>query len=152
MLSFKKAMLFLLLFLVTVGVNAQQKKVTAPAVFSNFSPSIDFSEAILTNAMQMFKGQQVAISFGNDLNFPGEVLSNEIVFENLQTIIIKSSVHNNALLQISKQINADKSISFVGRIFSQGGSDGYQLKKTLDGNYQLQKFETAQILQDCELH
>ena len=152
MLSLKKAMLFLLLFLVTVGVNAQQKKVAAPAVFSNFSSSINLSEAVLSNTMQMTKGQQVALNFGNDLNFPGEVLSNEIVFENLQTIIIKSSVHNNALLQISKQINEDKSISFVGRIFSQGGSDGYELKRTADGNYHLQKFETAQILQDCELH
>jgi uncharacterized protein YdeI (BOF family) len=151
MLLAKRTMFLLLLCLTTAVVNAQQKKEPSPAAFSNFSQTIDLSESTLSNAMQLAKGQQMVLNFGNEFNFPGEVLSNEKVFDNLQTIIIKSSAYNNALLQISKQINDDKSISYVGRIFSRSSSDGYEIKRISNGNYQLQKFEMAMILQDCHL-
>ncbi len=151
MLSVKRTMLLFLLALTTATVHAQQNKAANAAVFNNFSQTIDISETTLSNAMQMSKGQQAMLNFGNDFNFPGVVLNNEIVFDNLQTIIIRSSAYNNALLQISKQINDDKTISYVGRIFGKGSADGYEIKRTTNGSYQLQKFETANILQDCNL-
>ncbi|HSN59903.1 MAG TPA: hypothetical protein VLR49_03140 [Ferruginibacter sp.] len=151
MLSVKRTMLLFLLALTTATLDAQQNQAANAAVFNNFSQTIDLSETTLSNAMQMSKGQQATFNFGNDFDFPGVVLSNEMVFENLQTIIIRSSAYNNALLQISKQINEDKTISYVGRIFGKGSADGYEIKRTNNGGYQLEKFETANILQDCNL-
>ena len=150
MLFLKRTMLLFALCVMVAAVNAQSKPATA--VFKSFSPSIDVSESIFTNTILISKGQQANLNFGTGFNFSGTVISNEKVFDNLQTIIIRSSEYNNALLQISKQINEDKSISYTGRIFSQGSADGYEIKRTAEGNYHLQKFETAMILQDCELH
>ena len=152
MLLVKKTMLLLLVSLTVSAANAQQTNTPTVAVFSRFSNLIDLSEATLANAMQMSKGQTVTLQLGENFNFPGTVISNENVYSNLQTVIIKSSDYNNALLQVSKQINEDKSISYVGRIFSQGSSDGFEMKRNTNGSYRLQKFETVKILQDCDLH
>lgn len=151
MLSVKRSMLLLMLCLSTAAVHAQQKKAAPDAVFNHLSQTIQLSEATLSAAMQMSKGQELTVAFSQEFNFPGKMLSNENVFENLQTVIIKSSAYNNALLQLSKQVNTDNSISFVGRIFNPGGADGYELKRAIDGSYYFQKFQTASILQDCDL-
>jgi hypothetical protein len=45
----------------------------------------------------------------------------------------------------------DKTIAYVGRIFSEGSADGYQIKRASDGSYSLQKFEAAVLKQDCAL-
>ena len=145
----KRCMFLLMLCLTTAAVHAQQTKARPIAAFSKLSSTISISETTLSGAMQMSKGQEVAVGLSHEFNFPGTVLSNENVYKNLQTLIIKSSLYNNSLLQISKQINDDKSITYVGRIFNPGGSDGYGLKQTADGSYHLEKFETASILQDC---
>jgi hypothetical protein len=151
MLFLKRTALLFLLCLTAAVANAQQKK-PAPAVFTRFSPSIDVSESVFSNTIVIGKGQTTSLNFGSDFIFSGVVTSNEQVFDNLQTVIIRSSQYNNALLQLSRLINEDKSISWAGRIFSQGSTDGYEIKKYADGSYHLKKFETAMILQDCDLH
>jgi hypothetical protein len=70
-------------------------------------------------------------------------------YQNLQSVLIRSEQFENALLQVSKITNNDKSISYVGRIINQNALDGYEIKKDLANNYRLQKFETKSILQDC---
>lgn len=132
----------------TAVVHAQQINAD-PAVFSSYSSSIDLSESVLSAAINISKGEQANIQFANNFNFSGTVISNEQVYSNLQTIMIRSAAYNNALLQISKQINKDNSITYVGRIFSPGSADGFEIKRNAQGNYHLQKFETSHILQDC---
>ncbi|MBC7866076.1 MAG: hypothetical protein H7X88_00965 [Gloeobacteraceae cyanobacterium ES-bin-316] len=151
MLSLKRTMLLFVLCLTTAAVTAQQKNTDRSPSFANFSATIQLSENTLSNALSLSKGQEALLNLGNDFIFPGTVLSNENVFHNLQTIIIRSSAYNNAVLQISRQLNEDKSISYAGRIFGNGSADGYELKKSSDGNYILQKFETGKILQDCNM-
>jgi hypothetical protein len=55
----------------------------------------------------------------------------------------------DAVLHLSRQINEDKSISYVGRIMSTEASDGFELKKDDANNYQLNKIETDKIRQLC---
>lgn len=149
MLLVKRSMLLLMLCLTTAAVHAQQPKAAPVAAFSNFSNTIPVLETTLSGAMHMSMGKEVAVGLSQEFNFPGTVLSNENVYHNLQTLLIKSSLYNKSLLQISKQINDDKSITYVGRIFNPGGADGYSLKRAADGSYHFEKFETASILQDC---
>ncbi len=151
MLSVKRVMLLYVLCLCTATVTAQQSNPAPTAVFSKQPPTISLSESTLSNAMLFAKGKQASIHLGDDFMFPGEVISNDQVYSNLQTIIIRSSAYNNAVLQISKQTNADRSVSYVAHIFGNKSKDGFQLKKSSDGNYTLQKFETALLLQDCNL-
>ena len=146
MLFLKRTMLLLILCSSAAVTTAQQKK----ASFQNFSSSIKIPESALSNAITRARGQQAQIVLG-ELNFSGEVVSNSQVFENLQTIIIKSPAYNNAVLQISKQTMQDKTVNYVGRIFSEGSADGYHIKRGSDGAYSLQKFDAAVIKQDCAL-
>jgi hypothetical protein len=152
MLSVKRSMLLSMLCLSVAAVHAQENKTAPVAVFNHLSQSIQLSEATLSAAMQMSKGQELTVAFSQEFIFPGSMISNENVYENLQTVIIKSSAYNNALFQLSKQVNTNNSISYVGRIFNPGGADGYELKRAEDGSYYFQKFQTAAILQDCDLH
>jgi hypothetical protein len=55
------------------------------------------------------------------------------------------------MMQISKQINADGRITYTGKIFSNGGSDGFSIVPDGSGDYLLQKFEKALVLQDCQI-
>jgi hypothetical protein len=149
MLFLKKTMMLLMLCLTLAAAKAQQQE-SAPA-FKAFSASISFEESALGKTMQMEKGQQAEIAFGNELKISGEVISNINVYDNLQTVIIRSAEYNNALVQVSKQLNADGTINYVGRIFSPGAADGFEIKRSAEGAYSLQKFETAAILQDCSM-
>ncbi len=149
MLSVKRTMLLFLLCLTTAAVTAQSTNPPRTAAFSNQAQSIFLSESTLSNAMLFTKGQQATIQLGDSFTFPGEVISNDQVYYNLQTIIVRSAAFNNALLQISRQTNEDKSVDYVAQIFGNKTTDGFQLKKSSDGTYVLQKFETDVILQDC---
>ncbi len=144
-------MLLSLLCLITATVTAQQSNPAPAAAFSDQPSSITLNELTLSKAMLFAKGDQASIRLSDNFLFTGEVVSNEQVFANLQTIIVRSAVYSNALLQISKQTNADMSVNYAAQIFGNRSTDGFQLKKSTDGNYKFEKFETASILQDCHL-
>lgn len=142
-------MFLLALCLIAILANAQEQPTTAKAAFNNLSSEIAIDPATLFNALQANKGEQVIIPLSKEFSFNGNVISNKNVFDNLQTIIIKSADYNNAVMQISKQV-INNNTSYTGRIFGQGSSDGYHIKQDAAGNYQLQKFELALIRQDCK--
>ncbi len=144
-------MLLFMLCLTTAAVTAQSTNPPRTPVFSHQGQSISLSESTLSNAMLFTKGQQATIQLGDNFIFPGEVISNDQVYYNLQTIIVRSPAFNNALLQISRQTNDDRSVNYVAHIFGNKSTDGFELKKSTDGMYVLQKFETDLILQDCKL-
>ncbi len=57
----------------------------------------------------------------------------------MYTVIVKSPALNNTLLAISKRINDDKTITYVGRIINDKYADGYELKKEQNGSYAMNK-------------
>ncbi|MEO7522865.1 MAG: hypothetical protein ABIT58_02160 [Ferruginibacter sp.] len=63
--------------------------------------------------------------------------------------MIKSPVFGNAVFQLSRITNNDKSFSYSGRIINSEAADGYEIKKDNNDNYRFIKFETKKILQDC---
>jgi hypothetical protein len=143
------ALLVLLLCLTTAVSYAQPKPDTRPKLFASLPETIAVNKNALKSVFTFFPGQKVTINLANNLAVTGEVLSNEVKYSNLQNVIIKASNLNNALVSISKIINADKSISYAGRIISTKAYDGYAIKQNLGGDYSLEKFETANIFQDC---
>lgn len=72
-----------------------------------------------------------------------------VKYANLQTAVIKSPVFGDAVFAVSKITNADKSVSYIGRIISKKYFDGYELKKDTQNNYRLIKIETDRVIQDC---
>ncbi len=130
---------------------AQDTPAAKPKVFDNLPSSISISESLLESFFNLGKNQETTLALGDKFSFPGKVLSNEVKYSNLQTVIVKSSAFNNAIFQVSRIINEDKSISYTGRILNTKAFDGFELKKNTAGLYELQKFETDKVTNDCSL-
>lgn len=152
MLSSKKTMCMLLVCLCTYATSfAQQTPAAKPKVFETLPSSISVSESLLESFFTLNKNQETTLTLGDKFSFPGKVLSNEAKYSNLQTVIVKSSAFNNAILQVSRIINEDKSITYTGRILNTKAFDGFEIKKTATGLYEFRKFETDQVTNDCSL-
>ncbi len=54
-------------------------------------------------------------------------------------VVIQSSSLNNSLFSISKRINEDNTITYVGRIINEKYADGYELKKEVMATMHLTK-------------
>ena len=147
-----KTLFSLLLCLTTAATFAQKSDPTRPKAFAGFPDKISLSKNILQNTLNASQGEEVIVAFSNDFHFKGIVLSNLKKYDNLQSVMIKSPAFGNAVFQLSKITNKDKSISYSGRIINPDIADGYELKKDKDDNYSIVKFETKNILQDCSFN
>lgn len=141
-------MIQLLLCLTTAVASAQ----TQPnAQFSSLSNNIPVNKNTLSETFNKLEGQTIDVNFSTTFHFPGTVVSQQKVYDNLYSIIIRSSTFNRAMMQISKQVNTDGTITYTGKIFSNGGSDGFSIVPDGKGDYILQKFDKALVLQDCQI-
>lgn len=142
------AMLLLLLFISLTSLS-QNNNIPKPKQFNNFPDIINCPESELSSIFSSSVGQNINLSFSDNFSFSGNVTSNVVKYRNLQTAIVKSPVFNNTIFSVSKIINKDNSISYLGRIINKEYFDGYELKRNTAGNYQLVKMETDQVIQDC---
>ena len=69
-------------------------------------------------------------------------------YDNLYKVVIRSSSLDNTLFSISKRIEEDSSVNYIGRIINEKYADGYELKKENDGSYSLNKIQTEELIQD----
>jgi hypothetical protein len=138
----------LLLFIPIVSFS-QNNNIPKPKQFSNFPAIINCTEAEISRIFNTTAGQAISLSFSDNFLFSGNVTSNLVKYSNLQTAVIKSPVLDNTIFSVSKIINPDNSISYLGRIINTNYFDGYELKKNAAGNYQLIKMETGRVIQDC---
>lgn len=144
-----KTLCLVLLTLSAATVNAQQNRSTAkPVLFANLPVTINFTEAQLSGLFNSAKGQNISIPVASQVSLSGPVTSNLIKYANLQTLVIQLPAYQNTFFSISKQ-SENNIINYVGRIFNPAYADGYELKKTANGNYQLLKINTENTLTNC---
>lgn len=114
--------------------------------FDKYATKLSTPESELSKAFNVPEGAKVKLNFG-DFAFNGIVISSIKRYDNLYTVIVKSPDLNNTLLAISKRINDDKTITYVGRIINDKYADGYELKKE-NGSYAMQKIKTDALVED----
>jgi hypothetical protein len=146
MTLFNKTLLFVLCTILSAASFAQTK----PTLFDAYPEKISLSKTIITDAFSYNTGSSVSINLASNFTFAGTVISNLQKYNNLQTIIIRSSENSKSVFQISKITNKDNSISYAGLIINQDAADGYVIKNNND-MYSLQKFESGKILEPCKL-
>jgi hypothetical protein len=139
------ALSLVLSFIVMTGFGQTSK----PKQFSSFPSTINCSEQELAKVFATSPGQNISLSFSDNFTFSGTVKSNISKYANLQSAIIVSPDFSNTIFQVSKIINNDGAISYVGTIINKNFFDGFALKKNALGNYQLTKTETDRVIQDC---
>ena len=137
-----------LLMCITYFANAQVSNSSRPDLFNSYSAVIPASVSELDKAFTIRKATSIQLNFSDKLSFTGNVLSSIKRYDNLSSVIIKSTVLQNSILSISKRINDDNTITYVGRIINEKYADGYVLEQDKSGNYSFNKIRTADLIQD----
>jgi hypothetical protein len=144
--------LFFLLCTLSLKVFSQNNIAPSPSLFYKYPNKIACNETELAKIFSFEKGKDIVINFDNKLLFNGTVLSNITKYNNLQSVVIKSPLFSNAIFHVSKITNPNNTFSYVGRIIQQDFSDGFQIQKNQQGNYELHKIETKKMMPDCATH
>lgn len=147
-----KTSLALFFCLSAISVFGQKNKIGKPKLFAAYEKNIPVSYESLYKMMEYQNGEHVSIKFNEQFTFIGDVISNEMKYQNLQTLLIRSENFENTLLQISKISEKGGKEKYVGRIINTQAADGYELKKDKENNYSIEKFETTALLEDCRSH
>ena len=127
---------------------AQVISSSRPNLFNNFSTNIPTAVAELDKAFLAAEGSSIQLNFTSNFSLKGTVSSSLHRYSNLSSVIIKLPSLHNTLLSISKRINDDNTVTYVGRIINEKYADGYELKKDNYGNYTFNKIKTADLIQD----
>jgi hypothetical protein len=151
MLSARKTMCLLLVCLCSYASIFAQQTTTKPKIFGHLPATIAISENLLQSFFSLTQNEETTLYFGSHFTFPCRVLSNQVRYANLRTVIVRSHIFGNAILQVSRITNDDLTTYYEGRIINENAFDGFVIKKVDGGTYQLQKFETGQVLDECKL-
>ena len=140
---------FLLIAPLCLSISSGFSQNIKPKVFSQYPDVINCNAVVFQNAFSKTEGDIISLAFSNDFTVAGKVSSNIQKYANLQSMTIQLPGYANAVFHLSKQINSDLSLSYVGRIMSTEAQDGYEIKKDDTGNYALVKIEEEKIRQIC---
>ncbi len=127
---------------------AQIVKTARPYLFNSYAAVLPATVTELDKAFLAKQGASIQLQFSNNFSFTGTVSSSVQKYSNLSSVVIESQLLHNSVLAISKRINDDNSITYVGRIINEAYSDGYELKKDDKGNYAFNKIKTEDLIQD----
>ena len=115
--------------------------------FNKYAEKLPTTVNELDKAFTTPEGAKIKINFSG-LQFNGIVTSSIKRYDNLYSVVIKSPSLNNTLLAISKRINDDKTVTYVGRIINEQYADGYELRKENNGDYAINKIRTDALIED----
>lgn len=147
MKTLHKGLAMLILLIISNSLFAQTDNLRRSPMFKNIGDRVPAALTELEKAFVAKPGTEVNFKFRN-LAFSGTVISSVKKYENLHSVIIESKSLNNTMLSLSRRINDDKSITYVGRILNQKAADGYELVKNSDGSYTFHKILTEELIQD----
>jgi len=144
-------LIFKILFAGLIGMasyNVQAQVLTSnrQAYFNKYAEQLPTPESELEKAFTTPEGGKVKINFA-DFSFNGIVTSSVKRYDNLYSVVVKAPGLSNTLFSVSKIINADKTVSYVGRIINEKYADGYQLRKD-NGRYSMNKIRTDALIED----
>jgi len=135
-----------LILMTSYSIEAQILTSNRQNYFNKYSEKLPTATSELDKAFTIPEGGKVKLNFG-DFTFNGIVTSSIKRYDNLYSVIIKAPGLNNTLLSISKRINDDKTVSYVGRIINEKYADGFELRKETQG-YAMNKIRTDALIED----
>jgi hypothetical protein len=141
-----KMMALCLILMTSYSIEAQILTSNRQNYFNKYSEKLPTATSELDKAFTIPEGGKVKLNFG-DFTFNGIVTSSIKRYDNLYSVIIKAPGLNNTLLSISKRINDDKTVSYVGRIINEKYADGFELRKETQG-YAMNKIRTDALIED----
>ena len=146
---FKAAVLFTLLICFN-NVKAQVVTERRPQLFAAFGKTINFPKTELEKIFTTPEGRTIKLSLGDNVGLTGVITSSIQRYHNLQSVIVRLNNLDNTIFGISKRTNDDNSISYVGRIINTKYADAFEVKSDANGNYFINKTNTANLIEDHE--
>ena len=142
--------LFGVLFSVSCTHSFAQTNDTRPNLYAAYPSTISINKISLDNILSNKPGTVVSMPLTANFTFEGTVISNITKYNNMHTVMLRSVQNAQSIFQITKIENKENTVSYFGRILNSNAADGYEIKNN-NGEYFLQKFETAKILEPCKL-
>ena len=141
--------LFVLCLSVMIFSSSDAQVLTSnrPYLFKDVNNQIPATISELDKAFTVPAGTTLQLRFNNFL-FNGTVTSSIKRYDKLYSVVIHSPSLHNTLFSISRRINDDNTITYVGRILNEQYADGFELVKNKDGSYLLNKTKTDEMIQD----
>lgn len=139
----------LLLCMGLLANTAQSQSSEKINLFKSLPEKSPISTEILASAIDLKEGLEMDIRLFGEISFKGRVISNIKKYHNLQSVLIESTSGDKTIFQISRQLNDDKTVNYVGKMLNRSSADGLQIMKDEKGGYYFSKFETSNIIQDC---
>jgi ribosomal protein S4E len=146
---YKAAVLFTLLISFK-NTGAQVANERRPQLFASFAKSINFPKTQLEKIFATPEGRTIKLSLGDNVGLTGVISSSIQRYHNLQSVVIKLNNLDNTVFGISKRTNDDNSITYIGRIINTKYADAFELKTDANGNYFINKRNTADLIEDRE--
>jgi hypothetical protein len=141
MKNLTRTMLFTILLSAGIGIQAKSQR-----LFDAIPEQVEFQNKLIEGLFDANPGTAVNIKFSENFLITGIIKSNQKIYDNLQTVVIESSNYNKAKLFISKIIDDDKTIKYVGRIISRASQDGFEIKGRVAGNSSLKKISLHDMI------
>lgn len=117
----------------------------AQRMFDALPETAKFQPSAIEGLFALNPGSAVDVKFNQGFHVTGVVKSNKKVYDNLQTIVIESSNYK-ANLFISKTIDQDNKIKYVGRMLGRGFQDGIELNMDNAGNNIIKKINLKEMI------
>jgi hypothetical protein len=128
-------------------VKAQVTSSSKPSAYARYADKLPTKANELEKAFSSSAGTEITFHFSN-FTYSGIITSMVKRNSTLSTVVIKSTTLENSIFSISKKLNADQTVTYIGRIINQNHADGYEITKDDNGNYAMNKIKTDELIQD----
>lgn len=129
----------------TLVFTAMFNNTRAQKMFDSLPETAKFLPSVVEGIFNLNPGSAVDVKFTQGFHVTGVIKSNKKVYDNLQTIIIESSNYK-ANLFISKTIDQNNKVKYVGRMLGRGFQDGIELNMDNAGNNIIKKINLKDMI------
>ena len=117
----------------------------AQKMFDALPETAKYSPSVVEGIFNLNPGSAVDVKFTQGFHVTGIIKSNKKIYDNLQTIVIESSNYK-ANLFISKTLDQDNKVKYVGRMLGRGFQDGIELNIDNAGNNIIKKINIKDMI------
>jgi len=129
-----------------------QSTASKTARFANYPKIMYCNAAAISKLFTIKQGEQAVLNFNDQLSFKGAIVRKISKFNNtLQTLAIQLPELDNSILLISKRTATNNSEVFIGHLYNNKFSEGFQLIAGKNGEYEMVKIAVNQVMQPCNL-
>jgi hypothetical protein len=132
-------------FALTLIFAAVSSNTSAQKMFDALPETAKFLPSVVEGIFNLNPGSAVDVKFTKGFHVTGVIKSNKKVYDNLQTVVIESSNYK-ANLFISKTVDQDNKIKYVGRMLGRGFQDGIELNMDNAGNNIIKKINLKDMI------